>query len=101
MQTQQHGNVQDFQPKKVFPVAGIIALLVVVVISWNSITVTIDAGNRGVLFRKFGGGIDLEHVYPEGFHFIAPWNTMTQYEVRQQEIGISRRRRMSPSCMPP
>ena len=87
MQTQQHGNVQDFQPKKVFPVAGIIALLVVVVISWNSITVTIDAGNRGVLFRKFGGGIDLEHVYPEGFHFIAPWNTMTQYEVRQQEIA--------------
>ncbi len=86
MQTHQAGNVQDFQPKKVFPVVGIIAFLVILFISWNSITVTIDAGNRGVLFRKFGGGIDLDHVYPEGFHFIAPWNTMTQYEVRQQEI---------------
>jgi regulator of protease activity HflC (stomatin/prohibitin superfamily) len=87
MQTHQTQNIPEFQPKKVFPLVSIGALLLILFISWNSITVTIEAGFRGVLFKKFGGGIDLEHVYSEGFHFIAPWNTMVEYEVRQQEIA--------------
>ena len=36
----------------------------------------------GVLFKKFGGGLDKETVYDQGFHIIAPWNTMHVYDVR-------------------
>ncbi len=79
-------NIPEFQPKKAFPLITIGALLLILFISWNSITVTINAGYRGVLFKKFSGGIDMDNVYHEGFHFIAPWNSMIQYEVRQQEI---------------
>lgn len=45
--------------------------------------VTIEAGERGVLFKKFGGGLDKETVYDQGFHVIAPWNTMYVYDVRE------------------
>lgn len=47
--------------------------------------ITIEPGERGVLFRKFGGGLDKEHVYDQGFHVIAPWNTMHVYDVRIKE----------------
>lgn len=45
--------------------------------------VTIDAGERGVVFRPFGGGLDKEKVFTPGFHVIAPWNTMYKYDVRE------------------
>ncbi len=48
--------------------------------------ITIDAGHKGVLFHKFGNGLNKEKVYGQGFHVIAPWNTMYKYEVRIQEI---------------
>ncbi|MEM6264715.1 MAG: prohibitin family protein, partial [Bacteroidota bacterium] len=59
--------------------------MVLVAISSGSF-ITIDAGERGVLFRKFGGGLDKETVYTPGFHIIAPWNTMYPYSVREQQI---------------
>lgn len=61
------------------------AALLVLILSWSSMTVTINSGEGGVLFRKFGSGVDTEVTYGEGFHFIAPWNKMFIYEVRQQE----------------
>ena len=39
-----------------------------------------------MLYEKFGGGVNTENVLGEGFHFIAPWNTVFEYEVRQQEV---------------
>jgi regulator of protease activity HflC (stomatin/prohibitin superfamily) len=60
--------------------------ILVLGIFWSRVTVTIDSGEAGVLFRTFGDGVDTENTYSEGFHFIAPWNKMFVYEVRQQEV---------------
>ncbi len=49
--------------------------------------VTINGGHAGVLFRTFGGGIDVDNPYGEGFHFISPFNNMTTYDVRQHEVA--------------
>jgi len=46
---------------------------------------TIDAGHKGVLFKKFGGGLDKENIYRQGFHVVAPWNTLFVYDVRLNE----------------
>jgi regulator of protease activity HflC (stomatin/prohibitin superfamily) len=78
---------QELNPRKIIPIAIIVGAIIILLISWSSITVTIEAGHAGVLFKRFGGGIDLEKTYGEGFHFIAPWNKMYIYEVRQQEIA--------------
>jgi regulator of protease activity HflC (stomatin/prohibitin superfamily) len=78
---------QEFNPKRVVPIALIVVAFIILIISWNSITITVDAGHGGVLFKRFGGGVELDRTYGEGFHFLAPWNKMYIYEVRQQEIA--------------
>jgi len=65
-------------------VYGGVALFLIVVGVSNSILLTIQAGEAGVLFKKFGGGLDKDNVYYEGFQIIAPWNTMFVYDIRQQ-----------------
>jgi Membrane protease subunits, stomatin/prohibitin homologs len=73
--------------KKYTPHFIIGGILLLIIILWSRITVTIPAGYGGVLFRLFGGGVNTTKTYDEGFHFIAPWNTMYVYETRQQEIS--------------
>lgn len=51
----------------------------------NTTFLTIDPGEKGVLFKKFGGGLDKENIYSQGFHVVAPWNTMFIYDVRVDE----------------
>lgn len=83
-QSNKHNN-NELKKYTPFLIVGIIVILLIVF--WNRITVTIPAGHGGVLFRLFGGGVDTEKTYEEGFHFIAPWNTMYVYETRQQETS--------------
>ena len=64
-------------------ITGIILIFVIIFLS-SSIFLTIDAGERGVLFRRFGGGLDMETIYTSGFWVIAPWNTMHVYDVKER-----------------
>ena len=59
--------------------------LIFVVLFGSSMFVTIEPGENGVLFKKFGGGLEKEVVYGQGFHVIAPWNTMHVYDVRLKD----------------
>lgn len=61
-------------------------ILVALLIFSNMTFLTIDAGQRGVLFQRFSGGLDTEHIYTPGFHIIAPWNTMFVYDVREKQV---------------
>ena len=62
----------------------ILILLLLVAYLWNHIFITINAGEGGVLYRRFSGGTVTDMVYPEGYHIIAPYNVMTIYNVRYQ-----------------
>ncbi|MBK8878210.1 MAG: prohibitin family protein [Haliscomenobacter sp.] len=64
----------------------IFAALVVILIFSNATFLTIDAGHRGVLFRRFSGGLEKSIVYGPGFHVLAPWNTMFTYDVREKQL---------------
>ncbi|PKP33394.1 MAG: peptidase [Bacteroidetes bacterium HGW-Bacteroidetes-16] len=77
----------EFNVRKVLPIAIIFGALVFIIIFWSRMTVTIKGGYGGVLFQTFVGGIDTVNTYGEGFHFIAPWNDMIEYETRQQEVA--------------
>ncbi|MCC5931645.1 MAG: prohibitin family protein [Cyclobacteriaceae bacterium] len=63
-------------------VIGVTVLAVILFLS-SSLFVTIESGQRGVLFKKFGGGLDKDKIFSEGFHVKAPWNTMFVYDVRE------------------
>ena len=86
---------QDIQPPRrnasgggvnpyLFIVGGLVLLLLFVA---SSSFLTIEAGERGVLFRRFSGGLDKDNIYAPGFHVVAPWNEMFVYEVREQQIS--------------
>ncbi|MDO6737520.1 prohibitin family protein [Wenyingzhuangia sp. 2_MG-2023] len=78
-------STQKFNFPKGLPV--IIILVVVGIIFVSKTALTIDAGKAGVLFKTFGGGVETEKpALGEGFHIIAPWNKVYEYDVRQQEL---------------
>lgn len=47
--------------------------------------VVVHSGEAGVLFKVFNKGTITDYLYPEGVHFILPWDTMTIYNTRIQE----------------
>jgi len=65
----------------------IIITLVFLVILVSKSAVTIGPGEGGVIFERFGDGIDTEKTYGEGFHIVAPWNEMIIRKVRQQSVS--------------
>lgn len=60
-----------------------VGFLVLILISSGAFK-TINTGEKGIIFRKFGGGLDKEKIFSQGFHVIAPWNSMEVYNVREQ-----------------
>ncbi|MCF6359246.1 MAG: prohibitin family protein [Cyclobacteriaceae bacterium] len=71
--------------RKLLPYVFIIgAVLIFGLILSNSTFLTIKPGETGVLFKKFSGGLDKDIVYGQGFHVVAPWNTMYIYNVKEQ-----------------
>lgn len=63
-----------------------LTLLFLVILLWSRIFVSIKPGEAGILWLRFGGGTIVDRVYPEGFHFIFPWDQMWVYDVRIQSI---------------
>jgi len=64
-------------------IAGIIVLIILLIAS----VVTVGPGERGVIFRPFGGGVDtIRPPLSEGVHLVAPWNKVYIYDVRQQQV---------------
>ena len=65
-------------------VMGIVGLIFLVLFG-SSMFYTVEPGEKGIIFRKFGGGLDKETIYGQGFHIIAPWNTLHIYDVKIHE----------------
>ena len=53
---------------------------------FHRIFITVPAGHGGVHFEWLGEGTDVNTMYGEGLHVIAPWNTLTIYNLRVQEV---------------
>ena len=60
-------------------------LLAVVMITMVGCGTQIPSGHRGVFFSKFGDGTEMGHIYPEGFAWHLPWNSMYVYRTQLQE----------------
>ncbi|TNE72728.1 MAG: prohibitin family protein [Bacteroidetes bacterium] len=74
----------NIDPKKIgrYIVLGVIGLILFIMflMSWTDV----DPGEQGFIYRPYGGGVDKNQVYDEGTIFIAPWNEMIKYNIRQQ-----------------
>ncbi len=63
--------------------------LILLILFANQIFFTIQPGQRGVLFKRFRGGLDKENTYTQGFHMKAPWNRIIIYNVQKQRENSS------------
>lgn len=72
----------------VLVIVVVVAALVLLAFS-ASIFYTVETGERAVIFKKFGGGLDKDNVIGQGFNFKAPWNTLYVYEVREKSVEES------------
>ena len=71
--------------KKLVPVV-IVAIVALILLGLSSsIFYTIQANERAVLFKKFGGGLDKENVMLPGFHVKAPWNDVIRFDVAESK----------------
>ncbi len=65
----------------------LLILLFVATYLIQNIAITLLPGEAGVFWSRFLGGTRINYVYPEGMHFILPWDKVYVYNVRIQEIS--------------
>jgi len=65
----------------------LLILLFVATYLIQNIAITLLPGEAGVFWSRFLGGTRINYVYPEGMHFILPWDKIYVYNVRIQEIS--------------
>ncbi|MEO5346706.1 MAG: prohibitin family protein [Magnetococcus sp. YQC-9] len=61
-------------------------LVIIVIFLWPRIVITIQAGEGGVLYKRFFGGTVVDTVYPEGLYLIWPWDKLTAYDLRLRAL---------------
>lgn len=62
-----------------------LALIAVFLSLGSSACTNINSGEAGVLWKAFGG-TQMDQVYDEGFHVVAPWNDMIVYNVKIRDV---------------
>ena len=63
-----------------------LVLLLLLLFFWKDIFIPIGPGREGVLWSRFFGGTVMNRTYGEGYRVILPWDKMTVYNVRLQEM---------------
>lgn len=88
--TIQGRRARDFS-KRQLPYLILVSFLLCffVIFFFNSIVISIYPGELGVLYRRLGGGTQIDTVYREGMHMILPFNKMYVYNVRKQQFTDS------------
>ncbi len=71
-----------------FLIVGAIALFLIIVFG-STTFVVIKPGEKGIIFRPWGSGLDTKNIYSAGVQIIAPWNEMYIYDVKEQSIEFS------------
>jgi regulator of protease activity HflC (stomatin/prohibitin superfamily) len=61
-------------------------LSMLLVFFFDKVVISIHSGELGVLYRRLGGGTQIDTVYREGLHLILPFNKMYIYNVRKQQF---------------
>ena len=79
----------DKLPKIGLPIVFILIVLVILI---SRSAITIESGEAGVLYERFGGGVVTDAPpMGEGFHIVMPWNKVYVYEVRQRQLSENMR----------
>ncbi|MBN1952385.1 MAG: prohibitin family protein [Bacteroidales bacterium] len=62
------------------------AIIIVLIILAKSTFVILKPTERGVVFRKYSSGLDVDKIHTEGLNIIAPWNEMIKFDIAEKQI---------------
>lgn len=68
-----------------YMIVSVVAVVVLLLIFGSQMFYVLKPGERAVIFKKFGEGLDKENIHPPGFLVVAPWNDLIRYDVREQK----------------
>lgn len=74
-------NQNTLRTRKLIPLLALLAIMLFNV----GCGTKIPSGHRGVLYRTFGDGTEMGHIYTEGFNWHFPWNSFFIYRTQQAE----------------
>lgn len=77
----------DLRKYRPYIIGGII--LIILLIFFSKIIIILQPTERGVVFYRFGKGLELEEVRTEGLNIMAPWNEMIRFEISEQKMEES------------
>ncbi len=66
-------------------IISIVAVVVLLLIFGSQMFYVLKPGERAVVFKKFGMGLDKDNILAPGFQVIAPWNDLIRYDVKEQK----------------
>ncbi len=67
-------------------IAVVAAIIIFIIVFSSSIFYTVEAGERAVIFKPIGGGLDKENVIQPGLNFKMPWNQAIVIDVTENQI---------------
>jgi prohibitin 1 len=74
----------EMTPKNIIKLSLISLISLIGIIFFITSWEDVEQGSEGFLYKPYSGGIQKELIYDEGTYFVAPWNEMVTYNVRQQ-----------------
>ncbi|GAB0056468.1 hypothetical protein SIID45300_00776 [Candidatus Magnetaquicoccaceae bacterium FCR-1] len=60
--------------------------IIILIFLWPRMVITIQAGEGGVMYKRFFGGTVVDNVFTEGLYVIWPWDKLTPYDLRLQAL---------------
>ena len=72
--------------RKIRPFIILGFLIIFLVLFGNRMFIILQPTEKGVIFYKFGSGLDVENVYSEGLSVIMPWNEMLRFDISEQKL---------------
>ena len=59
--------------------------IILLIIFGSSMFYIVNPGERAIVFRPFGSGLDTVNIYNPGFNVVAPWNDFIIYNVKERK----------------
>lgn len=76
----------SFDPSKVRPYIFIAIAVIIAFFILTNIFVILQPTERGVVFKKYTTGLDVDNIKSEGLNIVAPWNDVIIFQIAEQQI---------------
>lgn len=76
----------SFDAQKLRPYIIIGAVVIFLLIIFSKSFIILQPTERGVVFKKYTTGLDVDNVLGEGLNIVAPWNDVFKFQIAEKSI---------------